>query len=333
MNINYFTYIFFFFSHIDSFFSNIKYILYCIIYYFNYNIFIITSKDNKNLVFKQITDMPYFCTKYDENNLPIGLIVHKSLIPKFILFQRSNNTINSQYETTKLICKKDFYNNILNKILKKDEIVLDKNYIPNKSKTSTVNNNFINYITKTGEYGYFQYGSRNVNLEELSLHKELIFYEKQLLLFKDIMNFYKKNSFCKVFLSGEPGIGKTYFAYLMSQKLNCYLCDIYNPYEPSSNFNEIYSMSKVNSGKPIIVILDEIDILIEKINNKTINEHKKFSKEIYNKTSWNKFMDRIEYGMFPYVIFIMTSNKKKKYIDIFDKCYLREGRANIICEW
>ena len=332
MNINYLTYIFFFCSHIDSFFYNIKYIIHFIIYYFNYNIFIINSKDNKNLVFKHITDLPYLCTKYDENNLPVGLIIHKSLIPKFILFQKSNNSINSQYETTQLICKKTFYNNILNKILKKDEIILDKNYIPNKNKES-VNNHFINYITKSGEYGYFQYGMRNVNLEELSIHKNLSFYDNQLRLFREIMNFYKKNSFCKIFLSGEPGIGKTYFAYLMSQKLNCYLCDIYNPYEPSSNFNEIYSMSKVNSGKPIIVILDEIDILIEKINNKTSDEHKKFSKEIYNKTSWNKFMDKIEYGMFPYVIFIMTSNKQKKYIDSFDKCYLRNGRINIIKEW
>ena len=39
-------------------------------------------------------------------------------------------------------------------------------------------------------------------------------------------------------------------------------------------------MTKINSSKPIIVILDEIDILIEKINNKTMDEHKKFSKEI-----------------------------------------------------
>ena len=44
-------------------------------------------------------------------------------------------------------------------------------------------------------------------------------------------------------------------------------------------------------------------------------------------------MDKIEYGMFPYVIFIMTSNKQKKYIDSFDKCYLRDGRINIIKEW
>lgn len=333
MNINLLTYILLFFSQIDSFFSNIKYLLYCIIYYFNYNIFIITSKDNKNLVFKHITELPYLCTKYDENNLPIGLIIHKSIMPKFILFQKSNNTINSQYESTKLICKKEFYNNILNKILKKDEIVLDKDYIPNKSEGTIENRNYIKYITKNGEYGYFQYGSRNVNLEDLSCHKTLSFYDNQLSLFKKIMNFYKKNSFCKVFLSGEPGIGKTYFAYLMSQKLNCYLCDVYNPYEPSSNFNEIYSMSKINSSKPLIVILDEIDVLIEKIHNKAINEHKKFSKEIYNKTSWNKFMDKIEYGMYPYVIFIMTSNKKKKQIDFFDNCYLRDGRINIFSEW
>ena len=37
------------------------------------------------------------------------------------------------------------------------------------------------------------------------------------------MTFYKQNNYCKIFLNGPPGKGKTYMAYLMAYRLNCYL--------------------------------------------------------------------------------------------------------------
>ena len=119
----------------------------------------------------------------------------------------------------------------------------------------------------------------------------------------------------------------------MAQKLGCYLCDTYNPYQPSSNFNEVYSMLKVNPQKPVILVFDEVDVLLEKIHQKMFEDHKKFSREIFDKTSWNNFMDKIDYGLFPYVILIMNSNKKKAHIDSLDKSYLRAGRINIIDSW
>ena len=63
------------------------------------------------------------------------------------------------------------------------------------------------------------------------------------------------------------------------------------------------------------------------------NEHKKYNKEIADKTSWNCFMDKIGYGMFPNVIILMTSNKTHREISKADTSYLREGRVNIIREW
>ena len=152
-------------------------------------------------------------------------------------------------------------------------------------------------------------------------------------LFKQIMNFYKHNNFCKVYLSGVPGCGKTYFAYLLAQKIGCYLCDCYNPYEPSSNLNEVYNLCKIGPQKPLILVLDEVDILLEKIHMSKKEEHKKFSREIFDKTTWNNFFDKIEFGLFPYLIVIMNSNKPKSYIDNMDPSYLRQGRINIIEQW
>lgn len=326
---NFVTYVFFFFSYLDNFFNNFNFIIYFFLNYFNYRIYQLVSKEKRNILFKKVTSYNYICNKYDENNEPIGIIIHKNIKPIFIIFNRSY-----RQDVLTIICKRSFYQELDAEIKSKEEIDLDEEYIPCKTRSSssqTTTN--ITYVTKRGEYGYFEYGTRVVNLESMSIHKTLNFYDNQQILFRDIMNFYKNNHFCKVYLTGKPGCGKTFFAYLMAQKLDCYLCDVYKGNEPSSNFNEIYTRARVSSDKPMIVILDEIDIMISEIHNNPKMEHKKYNKEIYDKTSWNSFMDKIEYGMFPYVIILMTSNKKRQEINKFDTSYLRDGRINILREW
>ena len=325
-SVNLLTYIFIFFSQVDNFFHNFNFIVYFVLNYFNYRIYQLTSKEKRNILFKKITNHKYICNKYDENNEPIGIIVHKKIIPHFFIL---NKMYHQEFIT--LICKKSFYKELNHEIKHKQQIDLDEDYIPYKNNASSSRK--ITYITKRGEYGYFEYGTRIVNLENTTIHKTLSFYDTQRELFRDIMNFYKDNHFCKVFLSGKPGCGKTFFAYLMSHKLGCYLCDVYKGNEPSSNFNEIYTRVRTSNEKPIIVIFDEVDIMISDIRGETKNEHKKYNKEIYDKTSWNSFMDKIEYGMFPNVIILMTSNKKHYEISKNDASYLREGRVNIIREW
>tara|TARA_Y100000992_G_scaffold152159_1_gene101442 strand:+ start:207 stop:1043 length:837 start_codon:yes stop_codon:yes gene_type:complete len=278
------------------------------------------------LLIKQIGNYKYFCNKYNENGEPIGIIVHKSIFPIFFIFYKG-----LRQDYISIVCKKSFFDELSKDNNVKENIILDNDFIPRDCRKR--DNNKIDYITKSGEYGYFQYNTREVNLQEMSSHTELSFYPKQKSLFEDIMTFYKSNHFCKVYLSGPPGSGKTYFGYLMAQKLNCYLCDVYKGNEPSSNFNEIYTQIKISSERPFVVIFDEVDILISEIHLNSNDHHKKYSKEIYDKTSWNSFMDKIEYGMYPHMILLMTSNKKKQEIDKYDKSYLRNGRVNVIKEW
>ena len=325
-NLNFFTYIFIFCSQLDNFFHNFNFFVFFVLNYLGYRVYQISSKDKKNILFKKITNHQYISNKYDENNEPIGIIIHKSVIPHFIILNRLRHQ-----EVITIICLQIFYKELSDEIKTKERIDLDDDYVPYKKTTTPCSN--ITYITKRGEYGYFEYGTRIVNLESMTNHKTLAFYNTQKQLFRTIMNFYKNNHFCKVFLSGQPGCGKTFFAYLMAQKLDCYLCDVYKGNEPSSNFNEIYTRTRVSSEKPMIVIFDEVDIMISEIHNNVNTEHKKYNKEIHDKTSWNSFMDKIEYGMFPYVIILMTSNKIRKDINKYDISYLRDGRVNVVCEW
>ena len=39
-------------------------------------------------------------------------------------------------------------------------------------------------------------------------------------------------------------------------------------------------------------------------------------KEVYNKTTWNIFLDNIDFGHYPNLILIMCSNKTPKEINI-----------------
>lgn len=319
------TYSFLFMSQFDNFFHNINFLFCFILNLFNYRVYLITSKEKRNTLFKAVGSYPIICNNYDENNEPLGMIIHKNVMPLFVV-------INERFHSDSLmiVCLKSFYDGLATRVQTKEEIELDDDYIPCHGNSS---DNSITYITKTGEYGFFRYGTRQVDLEEMSQHAGLEFYRRQKLLFQDIMTFYRTNHFCKIYLSGPPGCGKTYFAYLMAQKLGCYLCDVYKGNEASSNFNEIYTRVHATSDRPIIMIFDEVDVMISEIHNNSKEHHKKYSKEIHDKISWNSFMDKIEYGMYPHVIIIMTSNKKRREIDRYDESYLRNGRINIIKEW
>lgn len=328
------SWVFIFISQMKNFIYGMRTILCWSLTLCGYKRYYIRSKDTKNLILKNIRKQyKLFCNKLDENGEPVGMCFHISFLPKFMINYED-------YDGYYIFCSSSFFDNVIQIDYEKTEIKLDKNYIPEGDPEENENDDEVKsitdsmrYIVKRGDYGYFQYNTRKINLLQSKNNCELRFFAYQEKLFQNIMNFYKTNNYCKVFLSGEPGCGKTYFSYMMAQKLGCYLCDSFDPYEPSSNFNEIYSLVKISARCPLILLIDEVDILIGKIHDKQTVEHKKFSREIFDKTSYNNFMDKIEFGLYPNVILIMNSNKSKRMIDRMDSTYLRNGRINVIDEW
>ena len=50
-----------------------------------------------------------------------------------------------------------------------------------------------------------------------------------------------------------------------------------------------------------------------------------------NKTGWNTLLDKIQLGIYPNVILLLTSNMDVKKINqMMDESYLRKGRMDII---
>ena len=301
-------------------------------YLFEYNYYDIQNKDNKIKILKNLNN--YYCFSYDENDNPYGHIIEKSFFPKFYM-----NIDRDEY-IFNIFCKRETLYKLINDNFEKKEIKLNDDFVPTDEKKGQIEKKTdelivkkeITYMCGSQHFGDGFFTERRLNLNTINSNIE--FNHKQDALFKKIMIFYKKNNYCTAFISGKPGQGKTYFSYIMAQKMGCYLCDSYKPTEPGTFINTFYHKAKkISPTKPFIIIMDEIDICIEDLKNNSIQQHKSLKTEIYNKITWNNLFDKISYGMYPYLIIVMTTNKDKSYIDKIDNAYLREGRVNVFDKW
>jgi hypothetical protein len=110
------------------------------------------------------------------------------------------------------------------------------------------------------------------------------------------------------------------------------LVDTFNPSQPGDRFNILYTKVGPTKDSPLIIIIEEIDIIMTAIHTNTVIQHRDIPTQITNKIDWNMFFDRFDRGLYPYIIFIMTTNKSDTYFDELDKSYMREGRVNLKCK-
>lgn len=184
--------------------------------------------------------------------------------------------------------------------------------------------NNIEYWYRNGDYNYFDYSKKRMFIKNVS------FKPQQNIIYENIMKIYNEKNNVTSYIYGDIGIGKTFLCYLMACKLNCYLCDSFNPCDPGDNFMNLYNIINPTAKKPLILVLDEVDILISKIHNQDIIQHKNSPTQVCNKTTWNNMLDKIDYGLYPNVIFILCSNKKPYEINRLDDSYLRQGRIDLL---
>lgn len=285
-----------------------------------YNTYEIDSEENKQKIMKNIKN--YYCYSYDGNKDPLYFMFDKRWIPKFFIYNSSSDN-----ELVTVFCNEEQIDFFLKDDVKSIEC-LDK--LCDNSDVSE-DNEEITYFGYSGLIGHSYISERKIDLHKIH---HLEWYEYQEQLYKDIFDFYKKNSYCKVFLSGKPGIGKTFFGYMLAQRLNCYLTDQFNPTQPGYSLSTLYHRArKICASKPLIIILDEVDVMIDKVHKELIPPHKHYKTEITDKITWNQFLDRISYGLFPNVIILMISNKNKLEMNKIDSSYLRNGRVDVSQEW
>jgi ATP-dependent 26S proteasome regulatory subunit len=182
------------------------------------------------------------------------------------------------------------------------------------------NNKKITIYERAGTYLRLYYEKRIFDISK--------FYptDKQSPIIESIINIFNKKKNASIFISGEPGSGKSMIGFLIAKELNAKLVRTFNPIEPGDTMISMIRDIEPTDENPLIIIMDEADILINKIVDNKIIQHKNIPVMIFDKTSYNRFMDDMMF--YENVILILTSNQSKRTIDSLDTCFLRSGRID-----
>ena len=190
-------------------------------------------------------------------------------------------------------------------------------------KIDIIIGNDIDIYEREGNYFRLYYTPRKIIFENNPTNSQHISQEYIVSKIKESYNARKR---CTAFIHGIPGSGKTSIAYLLATELNGTLCKTFNPTEPNDTLSNLIDRIKPTRAKPLIILLDEINTIIRNIHNQTIQPHKDIPIPVYNKTTFNGFLDDMKYN--PYIILLLTSNESKEAIDLLDESYIRKGRID-----
>ena len=162
---------------------------------------------------------------------------------------------------------------------------------------------------------------------------------KQTLIINEILDIYDIDThpYVRVLLCSKPGFGKSILAiHLCYELLNIYekvsFVTTWSPTDPNDSFVRMYNKIKPSIKAPLVILLDEIDIIVKNmIEGKIkISDASPLPIEIMDKKGWNNFFDAFDIEIYKYVIIIMTSNKHTSYFNDLDPSLLREGRIDIV---
>lgn len=177
--------------------------------------------------------------------------------------------------------------------------------------------------SRTGNYCHLRYPKSMLNCTKLFAT------DSQTTIINEVVSFYQNNKNCVIMISGNPATGKSTMGTLIAKELNGSLCDTFNPTNPGDNLRNVYNQVEPKFEKPLILLIDEFDVLLRSFHNNQVVLHKNIPTEVYNKTTWNRLFNKISQEQFPNLIVILTTNLTRETIEEeFDKSYIREGRFN-----
>ena len=145
---------------------------------------------------------------------------------------------------------------------------------------------------------------------------------------------YKEKKYSTTLLHGPPGCGKSMVGILLAKHFlktcsKVYFVDSFVPTDPGDEFIKLYTRVSPTQSSPLILLVEEVDVMIEKIHEGKVETHKDLPVQIKNKPDWNSFLDRFDRERFPFVILLMTSNRDIGWFNEKDPSYFREGRVNL----
>ena len=278
------------------------YLFFMIYYFFKIKKYIISGdKEVTNALMKNMLNQIIYTevTHNNGRNHPSGLFIGNKY---YGYIEIKDGT------TITLYAKEETYNSLMEQEqLPPIQPIEQKPIIKNK----------INVFIRKGSYRSLYYSSMRLDLTHINPIGE------QQSVIDSIKNIYSKNGHASVFINGVAGAGKSTIGYLLAKELNGSYCHTFNPTEPGDYLSNLMVDIRVDDD-PVIIVIEEVDIMIQKID-KGLDKNNEIPIEIYNKTTWNNFMDDL---IFYKIILIFTSNTTKKELDKIDPSYLRKGRID-----
>lgn len=126
--------------------------------------------------------------------------------------------------------------------------------------------------------------------------------------------FYDKKQSQIYIFSGPTGCGKTTTARIIANGLNAMLFSEYSPIRENFELWSVYNYVSVYNNRPLVVTIEEFDIVLEAINDKSgvgIKENRSKC-DIVDKMSWNNTFDKVKRKQ--NIVMILTTNKTIKEI-------------------
>jgi len=225
-----------------------------------------------------------------------------------------------------IFTSKTFYNTYISK---------NGNEKQNKHKLLSNENKTITLFIREGSYYNLSYLPNNYKAPKKLFPPRVT----QTLIINEIMNMYDLDThpYVRVLLCSKPGFGKSILAiHLCYELLNRYdkvsFVTTWSPTDPNDSFIRMYNKIKPSVKAPLVILLDEIDIMVTTMleGKIIISDASPMPIEIMNKKGWNTFFDSFDIEIYKYVIVIMTSNKHNSYFNNLDQSLLREGRIDIV---
>ena len=204
-----------------------------------------------------------------------------------------------------------------------DELVSDPNPPPCNGDA-----NIITILENVSNFHIPDYKSREITLSKKAnpIQQKCI---------DEIIETYKtkgQNRNLTVFLHGGVGTGKSMTTLLLANSMKALHTKDMKPSSPGMSLRTIYAAANPRPSEPLILVLEEVDILLERIHKVELPAHKMLLSHVADKTSWNNMLDDIDNGLFPYMITILTSNRDPDYLNQIDPAYIRPGRVHFYFE-
>jgi hypothetical protein len=197
--------------------------------------------------------------------------------------------------------------------------LFDDVFIPDQIKKN------ISIWESFGSYHNRWYRKRTIKIPDFNP------FSYQLGIMEQITDHYKKYKHTTAFLHGPPGSGKSKIGLLLTNHYSSSYCKCLKLWKPGETLSSLHSEVDPTEDKPLIILLNEIDIPLVQITN-GIENHKHLDISIQDKSGWNNLFDDVHIGIYPNVIILLTSNKSPTFINELDPSYLRDGRIDFIFE-